>query len=92
MSITDNKIFAYIDRVFGERTPITADIFLNNYCNNNCPYCTYRRWEFDADAYSMPFEDFVKYATRLKELGVQGLILTGGGEPTISKDFDKIVG
>jgi molybdenum cofactor biosynthesis enzyme MoaA len=90
-NITGDKMFAHIDRVFGEHKPITADIFLNNYCNNNCPYCTYKRWEFDDDSRSMRFDDFVKYANRLIDLGVVGFILTGGGEPTISKDFDKIV-
>jgi len=89
-NITDNKMFAHIGRVFGEHLPITADVFLNNYCNNNCPYCTYKRWELDADARSMSYEDFIKYANRLIELGVLGIILTGGGEPTISKDFSKI--
>lgn len=90
-NITGDKMFAHIDRVFGEHKPITADIFLNNYCNNNCPYCTYKRWEFDNDARYMSISDFIRYANRLIDLGVQGFILTGGGEPTISKDFDKIV-
>lgn len=90
-SITGDKMFAHIDRIFGNQKPITADIFLNNYCNNNCPYCTYRRWELDDGANYMSISDFIKYAKRLIELGVQGFILTGGGEPTISKDFDKIV-
>lgn len=90
-NITGDKMFAHIDRVFGEHKPITADIFLNNYCNNNCPYCTYKRWDFSDDARSMSISDFIKYAYRLIDLGVKGFILTGGGEPTISKDFDKIV-
>lgn len=90
-NITGDKMFAHIDRVFGEHKPITADIFLNNYCNNNCPYCTYKRWEFDNDARYMSISNFIKYANRLIELGVAGFILTGGGEPTISKDFDYIV-
>ena len=90
-NITGDKMFAHIDRVFGEHRPITADIFLNNYCNNNCPYCTYKRWEFEDDAYSMAFNDFVIYAERLIDLGVKGIILTGGGEPTISKEFADIV-
>lgn len=89
--ITGDKMFAHIDRVFGTHKPITADIFLNNYCNNKCPYCTYKRWEFDNDSYSMSFEDFIKYTERLLNLGICGIILTGGGEPTISKDFEKIV-
>ena len=88
--ITGNKILAHLDRIVNTETPITADVFLNNYCNNHCPYCTYRRWEFDDSARFMPYEDFVKYAKRMRELGVQGIILTGGGEPTISKDFDQI--
>ena len=90
-NITGTKMLNHLDRVFKDNKPITADIFLNNYCNNKCPYCTYRRWEFDNGARYMSYEDFVKYAERLIELGVLGFILTGGGEPTVSKDFDKIV-
>ena len=90
-SITGNKILAHLDRVVGDHKPITADIFLNNFCNDNCPYCTYKRWEFDDAARSMSYDDFVKYGTRLRELGVLGFILSGGGEPTIAKDFQKIV-
>ena len=89
--ITGSKMLAHLDRIFGEQRPITADIFLNNYCNNDCPYCAYRRWELDAGARSMPFSDFVTYAKRMKELGVLGFILSGGGEPSIAKDFDKII-
>lgn len=70
--------------------PITADIFITNYCNNRCPYCTYGRWELDYHAKSMRFEEFKKYAERLIELGVKGIILTGGGEPTCNPDFEKI--
>ena len=83
-------MFTHIDRVFGEHKPITADIFLDNYCNNKCPYCTFRRWELEPGARSVSFNDFVIYASRLKELGCIGFILTGGGEPTVAKDFDKI--
>lgn len=89
-NIAGDKMFGHIDRIAGDRRPITADIFLTNYCNNKCPYCTYGRWELDAGAYSMKYEEFITYAERLLDLGVQGFILTGGGEPTICKDFKKI--
>ena len=89
--ISDSKMFAYMDRIFGEHKPITADIFLTNYCNNNCPYCTYKRWDFDDGAKSMSFADFRKYTSKLLQLGVKGIIITGGGEPTIAKEFDMIV-
>ena len=44
-NIAGNKMLAHLDRIVGEHKPITADIFLNNFCNNRCPYCTYGRWE-----------------------------------------------
>lgn len=83
-------MLAHIDRIMGEHRPITADVFLNNFCNNRCPYCTFRRWELDADAYGMPLDRFVQVTERLVSFGVKGIILTGGGEPTITKDFDGI--
>ena len=72
--------------------PITADVFLTNYCNNHCPYCTYGRWDLEANEKRKytTFEEFVKYATRLSEIDVKSIILTGGGEPAINPDFDKI--
>lgn len=89
-NITNNKLLNYLDRLNGDYRPITADVFITNFCNNLCPYCTYRRWELDSEAISMSFEDFKKYIDILISLGVQGIILTGGGEPTLNKDFNKI--
>lgn len=71
------------------RKPITADIFLNSACNNKCPYCTYARYKQRSSTY-MTFEAFKDNITILLANGVKGVILTGGGEPTISPDFDKI--
>lgn len=89
-NIAGDKMFSHIGRVLNDQRPITADIFLTNYCNNKCPYCTYGRWELDAQAYSMKYEEFITYAERLLSLGVEGFILTGGGEPTINPDIMKI--
>lgn len=91
-NISGNKMMSHIGRIAGDQKPITADVFLTNYCNNKCPYCTYGRWELDACAYAMKYEEFIVYAERLLELGVEGIILTGGGEPTINPDFRKITG
>lgn len=90
MSIIENKLLYNLDYVV-EQKPLTADIFLTNYCNNRCPYCAYARYEGrrEKGAY-MCFVDFQRYAERLLELGVKGFILTGGGEPTINPDFDRI--
>ena len=75
MNIAGDKMFSHLGRVAGDRRPITADIFLTNYCNNRCPYCTYGRWELDEGAYAMSLDDFIIYANRLRELGVHKMRL-----------------
>ena len=89
-NISGQKMMAHIDRILNDHRPITADVFITNYCNNCCPYCTYHRWELEPGSRYMSFNYFRKNAMRLVELGVQGIILTGGGEPTINPDFDRI--
>lgn len=88
--IETGKILTHMDRIHGKKKPITADVFLTNFCNNNCEYCTYKRHKNDTGSAYMPYEDFKRYARKLKTMGVKGIILTGGGEPTINPDFDKI--
>lgn len=88
--IAGDKMLSHLGRIAGDHRPITADIFLTNYCNNRCPYCTYRRWDLEKGARSMTFEEFRLNAMRLASLGVEGFILTWGGEPTVNPDFTKI--
>jgi MoaA/NifB/PqqE/SkfB family radical SAM enzyme len=85
--ITENKLLHYLDRVKGDNRPVTAELFLTNFCNHRCGYCRFHHGKGYID-----FEHFKQYAERLLELGVQGFILTGGGEPILNPDFDKITG
>lgn len=87
-NISGVKLFCNMQNII-EQTPITADIFLNDYCNNKCPWCTYARYG-ERNGQFMSLEDFVSYSNILRNNGVKGFILTGGGEPTISRDFDAI--
>lgn len=88
--ISSGKVLANLDSV-RNGTPVTADIFLTNYCNNHCQYCAYGRWkELKKTPRYMRAEDFKLYLIRLKEIGVKGIILTGGGEPTVNPDFGEI--
>lgn len=84
--IDANKLSGFIERVEGDFRPVTADIFLTDFCNNNCQYC---RFSHKTGKY-IHFDDFVRLLNRLLALGVKGVILTGGGEPTICPDFKKI--
>lgn len=84
--IAGNKILAHLGN--GGK-PVTADIYLTDYCNNACPYCNYTRTQ-KRHGDVMKTEDFKRYVERLLSLGVEGVILTGGGEPTVSPYFDEI--
>jgi len=83
--INNNKLCFYLNRL-NSPTPITADVVLTNNCNLNCNYCRYEKGNDH-----MPVSDFIRLAARLQELGVEGLILTGGGEPMLHKDFSEII-
>lgn len=89
--ITDDKLIFHYDSIKNKQ-PVTADIFLTNYCNNNCKYCTYKRWKLERNSKSLSFEEFIRNAKILIDNGVKGFILTGGGEPCLCEDFDKITG
>ena len=83
--ITGNKLIYHMDRVMGDQRPITAELFLTNFCNHRCSYCRFHHGRGYID-----IDHFKRYAERLVELGVKGFILTGGGEPTLNPDFTKI--
>ena len=88
--IDDNKLICHPEHIINKQ-PITADIFLTNFCNNHCKYCTYGRWQglYKAPRY-MRYNDFTKYVNILLDLGIKGIILTGGGEPTLNPEFERI--
>lgn len=86
--IRGTKLQGYLERCNKTRRPITADIFLTDYCNEHCKYC---RYAHKSGEY-MKFNDFVMYVRQLLRMGVQSVILTGGGEPMLNPDFDKITG
>lgn len=80
-----NKLYGFLDRL-ETRKPITADIFLTDFCNLKCGYC---RYSHESGGF-MAFPVFLDVVDRLLELGVKGLILTGGGEPTLHPDWGNI--
>lgn len=84
--ITGDKLERYLERCEGEKKPITAEVFLSDRCNLRCNYCRYGH----ESGKTMDYRDFVVYAKRLVEMGVRGIILTGGGEPTTCPDFGRI--
>jgi len=69
------------------RCPVTVELDLTNACNNKCPKCPGHRPD---NAYIA--RDFVvDIIDQLHAVGVKGIVLSGGGEPIIHRDFIDIV-
>lgn len=84
--ITDNKLSYYGERCLWNKKPITAEMIMTNFCNYNCEYCRY----LHGSGY-FKIDDFINASERLVEMGVRGYILTGGGEPMLNPDIEKIL-
>jgi MoaA/NifB/PqqE/SkfB family radical SAM enzyme len=84
--IYEGKLKYFYERCLFDQKPITADIFLTDFCNLKCSYCRYEK----TNNY-MEFDLFCDTVKRLQALGIKGFILTGGGEPMINPDIAKIL-
>lgn len=84
--IYEGKLKYFYERVLFDQRPITADLFITDFCNLDCDYC---RYEHSGD--HMPFDLFVDIVKRLVEMGVRGFVISGGGEPLINPDIDRIL-
>lgn len=86
-NIRPDKLMYHLKQV-AEGLPITCNWFINDVCNNRCTYCIYAKHGRFGN--NISYEMFCRCADRLKELGVEGVILEGGGEPTICPDFERM--
>ena len=84
------KIIAYKE---GKRPfPTTLEIDLTNRCNHKCSFCFYAEHiGVEADKPSLETEIIKSKLKEAKQLGTKAISFTGGGEPTIHKDYEKIL-
>lgn len=84
--INKDKLLYYQERFESKNRPISAEMIMANFCNYDCEYCRYKH----GNGY-FKFEDFKKAVRKLQDIGVKGFILTGGGEPLLNPDIEKIL-
>jgi len=70
-----------------DKTLVTVEIDMTNVCNSNCPGCVGGR----INNQSISFKEAKKYIDQLKKLEARALIFTGGGEPSMNPDTNKVV-
>jgi len=75
-------------RLDGMNTIISTHIAPEGSCNLNCSYCSVkkrtRNFRIDIDVIK-------DYVTKLTQRGLEAVILTGGGEPTMYPDINELV-
>lgn len=80
-----NKLLRYLSRVLlyqsGETpAPITMELDLTNRCNHRCPRCGGCR---EDQAATLRITEAFAYLKQMAQYGVRGVMVTGGGEPTL---------
>jgi MoaA/NifB/PqqE/SkfB family radical SAM enzyme len=90
--IRTDKIFHHPDRLLAYKTnktilPVTVEIHLTNRCNINCYYCSFKEKH---NKIEMATEDATMCIDKLQSMGVKGITLSGGGEPTLHKSYVEL--
>lgn len=69
--------------------PRMASCWLTTTCNYNCSFCLFKK-ENRKEHKIANTGKFMKLINELSDMGVEGLELSGGGEPSLHPDFEKI--
>ncbi len=98
------KAVWHLDRIKDLRegkdvTPVHLQLILSDLCNQNCHFCAYRmEGGFTSKYFGGNPNRFIPTAKAKEilddcaEMGVKAIEFTGGGEPTVHKDWVEIIG
>lgn len=70
--------------------PISVELSLTNRCNFNCLWCSDKDLRV-RESGDLDFDVAKRLFSDLKEGGTKGIVIEGGGEPTLHKSFTDIV-
>jgi cyclic pyranopterin phosphate synthase len=77
-----------------EGKPVRATMDLTNLCNNQCSWCEpvkYREATIQSSKHTLGADVAMSVIKDLWEMGCQAMVFSGGGEPTLHKDFGAIL-
>ena len=87
------KLFVHADRIRdwlrGELpAPVTLELDLTLVCNDRCPYCPHG---FAHQGRCLDLDSIGRILDEAASLGIQGLTVTGGGEPLMHPKFRDVM-
>jgi len=90
----DYKIYYYIKDVEkimdGEYVPpVSCEIDPSNRCQLACSFCMYQKWRKE-ELVDLDFEIYVGLLSDLKKDGTKSVTFTGGGEPLVHPNFNRM--
>lgn len=84
------KIDSIVNSEFDTTYPISVELTLTNKCNLNCEWCSDRQLRIDRPG-SLDFRVYKKFVSDLAKNGTKGLVIEGGGEPSLYPHFKEAV-
>lgn len=70
--------------------PRFLSIWLSEICNLDCTYCYFAETNHDPTRTFMKTEEILPWLREMRAFGAEALEFSGGGEPTVHKDFTTI--
>src|SRR5262245_47390649 len=71
----------------GKPRPIVSHIMPTDTCQHTCSFCSVQT----RDGNSLRMEEITGYVAQLLPLGLKAIIISGGGNPILYKQFDEMV-
>ena len=92
--INSHKLMYHLERVLQWKNgqhiyPLYLEISPVGFCNFKCSFCAFDFIRSKCD--TLDIGTFVQTFPRLAKLGIKAIMFGGEGEPTLHKDFDKLV-
>lgn len=83
-------LYSLLERNGNDKYPITIEIQPTNNCNYACSYCAYKKRKSQNN--QLNFYVLENLIRDIELMGVKTVCISGGGEPTVYKYFDYLVG
>lgn len=95
MNPFDNKILQHCDRIGAWQNgefypPIQVELDLTNRCSSACPWCSGYLHREDSSA-ELPGDLVRTLLSELSSIGVKSVVFTGGGDPTMHREWLQLV-
>lgn len=90
MFLFPEKITGYMNGSSDTTYPVSVELSLTNNCNFDCVWCSDGNLRTRLGG-ELSLDDIRRLFRDLEDGGTKGVVIEGGGEPAIHKDFQEIV-